>query len=332
MMQREDFRREIVCLFKYGHGAKKIKEFLDNQYGEGSPSLTTVYKWIWEAKRGKNGVNDAPRSGRPVSTNVAWRIEKVRELVSEQPRVSVRRLEQLSDIPKEVIRNILTKNLNMVKMNCRWVPKELSNAQRSERVRSCKSILATWERSWSELTRRLVTSDETWVNYETSHDRISGGEWRKRGSKPPELPKIPNNRKKIMATVFWDSQGILLLDVLPSGQTVTSQYYADLLCKLREEIKNKRRGKLAKGVIMLDDNARVHTAKTVQEQLRKFKWTRLDHPPYSPDLAPSDFYLFKFLKNFLKGTNFTEKEELESEITAFLMKKVLNFSKKLFWI
>jgi len=134
MMQHEDFRRKIVCLFKYGHGAKKIKKFLDNQYGEGSPSLTTVNKWIWEAKRGKNGVNDAPRSGRPVSTNVAWRIEKVRELVSEQPRVSVRRLEQLSDIPKEMITNILTKNLNMVKMNCRWVPKELSNAQRSGRV------------------------------------------------------------------------------------------------------------------------------------------------------------------------------------------------------
>jgi len=61
-----------------------------------------------------------------------------------------------------------------------------------------------------------------------------------------------------MATIFWDSKGLLLIDYLPPNTTMNGQYYASLLLKLRNAIKEKRRGMLMQGVWLLHDNAPIH--------------------------------------------------------------------------
>ena len=61
-----------------------------------------------------------------------------------------------------------------------------------------------------------------------------------------------------MASVFWDADGILLIDYLRKGQTINGTYYASLLTQLRENIKIKRCGKLTEGVLYHQDNAPVH--------------------------------------------------------------------------
>jgi hypothetical protein len=65
--------------------------------------------------------------------------------------------------------------------------------------------------------------------------------------------------------------------------------------------RNKRRGMLSRGVVMLHDNVRPHTAAATQDLIAKFDWEQFDHPPYSPDLAPRDFHMFLHLKTFLVG-------------------------------
>jgi hypothetical protein len=61
--------------------------------------------------------------------------------------------------------------------------------------------------------------------------------------------------------------------------------------KLRRAIRNKRRGKLTSGVMLLHDNARPHTAAHTQALLVHFNWELFDHSSYSPDPAPSDYRL-----------------------------------------
>jgi len=61
-----------------------------------------------------------------------------------------------------------------------------------------------------------------------------------------------------MATIFWDSNGLLLIDYLPPNTTMNEQYYASLLLKLRDAIKEKPRGMLTQGVWLLHDNAPIH--------------------------------------------------------------------------
>ena len=93
-----------------------------------------------------------------------------------------------------------------------------------------------------------------------------------------------------MATVFWASKGIILIHYKPAGTSITGEYYANVTKQFRVAIKEKRRGKLAAGVLLLHDNAPVHKSRVTQAAIRECE--QLNHLPYSPDLAPSDYYLF----------------------------------------
>jgi transposase len=94
-----------------------------------------------------------------------------------------------------------------------------------------------------------------------------------------------------MATVFWDTNGVLLVYFMPQGTAITSEVYCETLKILRRAIQNKRHGKLTSSVVLLHDNVRLHTAARTQTLLEQFNWELFDHPPYSPDLAPSDYHL-----------------------------------------
>ena len=83
-----------------------------------------------------------------------------------------------------------------------------------------------------------------------------------------------------------------MLDSLPKKSTTTGVYYANLLDKLRTAIREKRRSKLSKGVLLQQDNARVHTCKVAMAVVERNGYELILHPAYSPDLAPSDFFLF----------------------------------------
>jgi len=95
-----------------------------------------------------------------------------------------------------------------------------------------------------------------------------------------------------------------MTDYLSKGSTVTGAYYASELRKLLEALKSKRRGKLQHGVLLLHDNAGAHTSAVATSAAAECGYELLPHPPYSPDLTPSDFCLFPLPKEHLSGTHF----------------------------
>ena len=122
-----------------------------------------------------------------------------------------------------------------------------------------------------------------------------------------------------MATVFWDSEGVVLVDFLESKKTVTGAYYVEILKKLRAKLAEKRPEKLH-GRILFHHNAPVHSSWIVRHVLREFRWELLPHPPYSLDLAPSDFFLFPKLKEHLKGVYFNDTNEAKQAAKTWLTK------------
>ncbi|GFW36255.1 uncharacterized protein TNCV_4931171 [Trichonephila clavipes] len=80
---------------------------------------------------------------------------------------------------------------------------------------------------------------------------------------------------------------------MQQGTTINAAAYCATLIKLRRAKQNKRHGLLMSGVLLLHDNARPHSAINTQNLIRSFGWEQIDQPPYSPDLAPSDFHLFR---------------------------------------
>jgi histone-lysine N-methyltransferase SETMAR len=95
--------------------------------------------------------------------------------------------------------------------------------------------------------------------------------------------------------------------------------------KLREAIRRKRPGQLARGVLLHHDNARPHASQATQERIQELQWVFLEHPSCSQDLAPSDFHLFDPLKNHLAGERFADDEEVEAEMWKWLRQESKDF-------
>ena len=104
-----------------------------------------------------------------------------------------------------------------------------------------------------------------------------------------------------MVSILRNSQGVIMIDYLQQGRTMNGIYYAGEWW-LRQEIARKRQGKLTHGVLLLQDNATAHTSQVAMTAATECGFTIYPHPPYPPDMAPSDFYLFPKLKFHLRGT------------------------------
>ena len=87
-------------------------------------------------------------------------------------------------------------------------------------------------------------------------------------------------------------------------------------------------GKLAAAVLLLHDNAPLHKSRVAQAAIRECKFEQLNHPPYSPDLAPSDYYLFRNLKYHLRGTRFRDDDELKAVTEAWFEDQIDDFNFK----
>ena len=110
-----------------------------------------------------------------------------------------------------------------------------------------------------------------------------------------------------------------------AGTSITGEYYANVVKQLRVAIKEIRRGKLAAGGLLLHDNAPVHKPRVAQAAISECKFEQLNHPPYSPDLAPSDYYLFRNLKSHLRGTRFRDDDKLKAATGAWFEDQIDDF-------
>jgi hypothetical protein len=113
-------------------------------------------------------------------------------------------------------------------------------------------------------------------------------------------------------------EGIIYYKLLERNLTVTAKCYCQQLRRLEEEIQQNRPSR-RHGVILQHDNARPHTAKMRKAAIQEPDWDILPHPPYSPDLAPSDYHLFRSLSNILRGAELPSATKLSSKIGSTIV-------------
>ena len=138
--------------------------------------------------------------------------------------------------------------------------------------------------------------DETWLYHYDPETKQQSMEWWYSGSPRPKKIRGQKSAGKVLASSFCDQDGILLIDYLQKGQITNAEYYSSLLVQFKDILKEKRCGKIIKGVLFLHDNAPAHRALAAQKKQAYLDFQCFDHPPYSPDLAPSDYHLFSGLK------------------------------------
>ena len=131
-----------------------------------------------------------------------------------------------------------------------------------------------------------------------------------------------------MASVFWDAHGILFINYLEKGKTINSDYYMTLLDRLSAEIKTKRPHMQKKKVLFHQDNAPCHKTMKTMVKLNELSFELLPQLPCSPDLAPSDYWLFADLKKMFQRKRFCSNEEMIAETKAYFERNDESFYKK----
>ena len=151
-------------------------------------------------------------------------------------RVTERYIASTVGISQERVHSILKEDLEMRKLLARWVPRLLTVDQKHTRCTLSRTNLNLLEEDPANFLKRFVTTDEIWVYHFTPEAKQQSKQWKHPGSPPPKKAKTVPSAGKVMVSVFWDADGILLIDYLQNGQTINGTYYASLLTQLRENI------------------------------------------------------------------------------------------------
>jgi histone-lysine N-methyltransferase SETMAR len=297
----------VVDLAKGGKSFSEIKKLVDDVYGDKALKKTQIYEILKRVKLGKN-TDDRRGFSKQKTTMTADLIAAVSAAVADDRRVSIQDLARAHGTSFGTISRILHSQLGLVKKSARWVPKLLSKEQMEERVRTSKEFIKLVQKKGRSVLDRIITMDESAVSMHTPETKQQSKQWLKKGTPGPVKAKVHATRTKTMVLAFFDSQGMVYNNYVPRGQTVNAKYIIGALGTFLKNLR-KKRPETVKGEWFLHwDNAPVHSAKVVQEFLAKKGIKLLSHPPYSPDLAPADFFLFPKLKKELAGFTMTQAE------------------------
>ena len=316
-MDKIEYRAVIKFLFLEGVAPKEIHERLLKVYKDSSPSIRTVERWVAEFRRGRMSLEDEPREGRPKTASTPEIIEKIQDKVLEDRRITERDLVEALEISLGSVSHILTEVLGFRKLCAQWVPHSLTMKQKRIRMQLSQQHLERFRQDKKDFVRRFITMDEIWVYHYDPESKQEAKEWCEPGTLAPKRVRVQKSAKKVLASVFWDAKGILFVDYLQSGKTINSDYYCNLLDQLDVKINEKRPGLQKKKIIFHQNNAPSHTTQKTITKISALKYELLQHPPYSPDLAPSDFWLFPHLKKFMRGKHFSSNEEIIAAVEAY---------------
>jgi len=315
-MEKEQVRAFIKLKYLEGKKAKAIHEELQITLGTSAPAFCTVTRWINEFRWGRQSVKDEYRPGRPISATSEENIQKVAEAVKFNGRISTRNLANELGIDQKSVRNILHFKLGLKKIQSQWVPKLLTKNQKQERLQSCQTNLALIEEDEELFLSQIITQDESWVLHYKPITRQESRVWLAPGNARPKVIKSMPSPGKVMASVWWDTEGILLTKFYKMGESLTGEVHASQLHELRKIIKTKRRGKLTNGVLLLQDNAPSHRSHVAMDAAKDCGFKILPHPAYSPDLAPSDYFLFPWLKSKVRGISYSSDSKVEDAVNS----------------
>jgi [histone H3]-lysine36 N-dimethyltransferase SETMAR len=276
-------------------------------------------RWFSRFRSGNYDLRDVKRKVRKVQfdDNVLL------SLLKQDNRVTIMEFAKFLYFSHSTVHRHLKKLGKICKLET-WMPHELSENNKMMRLNVCNFLYSRFIQS--SFLDRVVTGEEKWIFYKNIKRKRH---WVNAKESPCIQVEPSLNSKKILLSVWWDVNVMIFFNLLPVNQTINSEIYCKHLESLNQALREKR-PQLIKGdrIILQHDNARPHIAEMTRNKIRELGWEILPHPPYSPDLAPSDYHLFRSLEHFLRGKIFTSEAELETNLWAFFESKPREFYRR----
>ena len=157
--------------------------------------------------------------------------------------------------------------------------------------------------------------DESWIYCYDPETKRQSSQWKYTGSPRPRMARQSKSTHKLLMIPFFDSTGMIYMHWVPTGQTVNKEYYVELLREFKKRFRRKRPALLKPSQwYFRQDNAPVHNSIIVTDYSTKMGINTVPQPPYSPDLATCDFWLF----SKLRGCHYETIEEIKEAVTKVI--------------
>ncbi|CAF1455419.1 unnamed protein product, partial [Rotaria sordida] len=171
-MSTENFRFYIKVRTALNIQARIIYDELYSVYGDQAPSLKAVERWSKLYREGREEIEDKTRPGRPITETTSENIEQIVLLINDNPYLTIEQLEDQTDLSHGIIHQIITDHLNLRKITARYVPKDLADFQRTERVRICKENLARFQQGTWRLCDIITVRTALNIQARIIHDEL----------------------------------------------------------------------------------------------------------------------------------------------------------------
>jgi [histone H3]-lysine36 N-dimethyltransferase SETMAR len=310
-----EWRSHIKFCVVLNKPSAEIVQNLQQAMGPSAPSDRTIFRWIAHFKAGNQATENEARIGRPRSSRSEENINAIRILIRQDPQLSIEMIAAHTGLGYGSVQRILTDELCMRRILAKWVPHELSQSQMEERKETSLFLMKRLKSLGSDGRKSIVTGDETYLYLNFPETRRSASAWVAEGDPHPQIPKPKISGEKVCYGFFFGPEGLVAQIPAPPGTTVTGKFYADsVLPKVLRSFSAVRPGDT---MLLHHDNAPAHRSGVVMEYIDQAGIKLLPHPPYSPDLAPCDFWLNCLLKESLAGNSYSSRSALGSGINQW---------------
>jgi len=310
---KHHLREVLIFCFHWKKSAAEAHQMLVEAYGDSAPSDRFCREWFGRFKNGDFSVKDKKHPGQPKK----FEDEDLETLLDQDSCQTQTELAESLGVTRQAISKRL-KAAGYIQKQGNYVPYELK-ARDVER-RFCMSEMLLERHKRKSFLHRIVTGDEKWIHYDNPKRKRS---YVKPGQPGTSTLKPNIHGAKVMLCIWWDQKGVIHYELLKPGQTINGDFYRQQLMRLKRAIAEKRPDYATRheSIIFHHDNARPHVAVRVKNYLENSGWEILVHPPYSPDLAPSDYHLFRSMQNALSGIRFTSEQGIKNWLDSFLASK-----------
>jgi len=220
MCESTEQRICIKFCFKIGKTAPETYQLLQQAYSEDPVGRTQVFDWFRRFKEGRTSVESNPRSGRLSASRNEEMIAKVRTIVRNSRRLTVREIADDCGISVGSCGVILTDDLHMKRVCAKFVPRLLTGEQREQRQTIARDL---FERSYKDVQflKNTVTVDESWVYGYDTETKQQSSHWKGPTSPRPKKGRQLRSKTKVMLLAFFYSEGIVHHEYAPEGKQLT---------------------------------------------------------------------------------------------------------------
>lgn len=313
-----DQRGAIKAYAKAGKTATEAYNLVKAAFGEAALGRSQVFSLFKEYKEGRESIENLRGKFPKASVRTEENIALIKSLVEADRRLTVDTMASESELSVGTVHKILHEDLGLSKVSARWVPRLLTDEHKRQQVQMARDFKRLHFQQGEAFLQSIVTMDESWILYSTPEMKRQSMQWIEKGSNPPTKARVVGSQKKVMLVAFFDFKGMIYQHYVPPGTTINSAYYCKVLTQFLRHLQTKRPEKIRDGWLFHQDNARPHTSRETTQFMEAKSIKTLYHAPYSPDLAPCDFFLFPRLKVLLAGQKFDTENELKVSVQGFL--------------